>query len=67
MILKLALKISFLAIELFLAFYSFILTDSLLVKFIFFVFSAGLLAFGVTKMADKLLPSDKDYMSPEQE
>ncbi len=67
MIFKLALKIGILAIEIFLGFYSFILTDSLLVKFLFFAFSAVIVAFIVTKISTQLLPSDKDYVSSEEE
>ncbi|UJH90855.1 hypothetical protein LZ575_19360 [Antarcticibacterium sp. 1MA-6-2] len=51
------------AIEIFLAFYSMIVTDSLLIKFLFFAFSAFIIAFVVTKLTNKLLPSDKDYVS----
>lgn len=67
MIFKLGLKIGVLVIEIILGFYSFILTDSLLVKFLFFAFSAVIIAFTVTKVTNKLLPSDKDYVSSEQE
>lgn len=67
MIFKLGLKIAVIAIEIFLAFYSFAITDSLLVKFLFFAFSAIIVAFAVTKITNKLLPSDKDYVSTEQE
>lgn len=67
MLVKLVLKIGVLAIELFLAFYSFIVTDSLLVKFLFFAFSAIIVAWAVTKITNKLLPADKDYISTEQE
>lgn len=67
MIVKLVLKIGVLAIELFLAFYSLIITDSLLVKFLFFAFSAIIIAFAVTKITNKLLPADKDSISTEQE
>lgn len=63
MIFKMGLKIGILAIEIFLAFYSMVLTDSLLVKFLFFAFSAMIIAFAVTKITNKLLPSDKDYVS----
>lgn len=66
-IFKVGLKIGILALEIFLAFYSFILTDSLLVKFLFFAFSAVILAFAITKITDKILPSDKDYISTETE
>lgn len=63
MIFKMGLKIGILAIEIFLAFYSMVLTDSLLVKFLFFAFSAMIIAFAVTKITNKLLPSDKDFVS----
>lgn len=64
---KLVLKIGVLAIELFLAFYSLIISDSLLIKFLFFTFSAIIVAFAVTKISNNLLPEDKDYISMEQE
>lgn len=67
MLLKFGLKIAILALEIFLAIYSMVLTDSLLVKFLFFAFSAVIIAFIVTKMTSKLLPSDKDYVPGEQE
>ncbi len=63
MFLKVGLKIGILAIEIFLAFYSMVLTDSLLIKFLFFAFSAMIIAFLVTKITHKLLPSDKDYVA----
>ncbi|SDR72417.1 hypothetical protein SAMN04487764_0424 [Gillisia sp. Hel1_33_143] len=65
MIFKLGLKIGIIAIEIALAFYSFILTDSLMVKFLFFTFSAIIVAFAVTKITNVLLPADKDYVSEE--
>ncbi len=61
------LKIGILALEIFLAFYSLVLTDSLLVKFLFFAFSAVIIAFVITKITNKILPSDKDYVSSSQE
>lgn len=67
MIFKLGLKIGFLVIEIFLGVYSLVLTDSLLVKFLFFAFTAVIIGFAVTKFTNKLLPSDKDYVSSEQE
>lgn len=67
MIFKMILKIGILAIEIFLAVYSLVLSDSLLVKFLFFAFSALIIAFAVTKITNKLLPSDKDYVSTDQE
>lgn len=67
MLFKLAFKIGILALEIFLAFYSLIISDSLLIKFLFFAFSAVIVAFVVTKMTGKILPSDKDFISREQE
>ncbi len=60
MIFKLAIKIVFLAIELFLGFYSFVMTDSLGVKFLFFAFTAFIVAFAIAKFTNKILPSDTD-------
>jgi len=60
MIFKLAIKIVFLALELFLGFYSLIMTDSLVIKFLFFVVSAVIIAFLILKFTSKLLPSDTD-------
>jgi membrane protein implicated in regulation of membrane protease activity len=67
MFFKFGLKIAILALEIFLAIYSMVISDSLLVKFLFFAFSAVIIAFIVTKMTSKLLPSDKDYVSRDQE
>ncbi|HCV79931.1 MAG: hypothetical protein CMP12_19030 [Zunongwangia sp.] len=67
MILKLSIKILFIIAEIFLAFYSFAMSDSLLVKFIFFAFTAVIIAFALTKITNKFLPVDKDYISKEQE
>ena len=67
MFLKMGLKIGILAIEIFLAFYSMVLTDSLLIKFLFFAFSAMIIAFAVTKITNKLLPSDKDYVASDMD
>lgn len=63
MIFKLVLKIGVIAIEIALAFYSFVVTDSLMIKFLFFTFSAIIIAFTVTKVTNLLLPADKDYVS----
>lgn len=60
MIFKVAIKIVFLATELFLGFYSLVMTDSLGAKFVFFVFTAILVAFAITKFTEKILPSDID-------
>lgn len=67
MILKASFKIAFLAIELILAFNSTILSESLMVKFLFFVITAVLIAMGVTRLANHVLPVDKDYISREEE
>ncbi len=60
----------FLVTELFLGFYSLIMTDNLWIKFSFFAFSAVLVAFAITKFTEKILPSDidafpNDHMMPE--
>jgi hypothetical protein len=60
MIFKVAIKIAFLALELFLGFYSLIMTDSLVIKFLFFVVSSVIVAFLILKFTSKLLPSDID-------
>ncbi len=62
MIFKLAIKILFLALELFLGIYSLIMTDSLMMKFLFFVVSAVIIAFLITKFTAKILPSDIDTL-----
>jgi membrane protein implicated in regulation of membrane protease activity len=67
MILKLSIKVLFVAIEISLAVYSFVLSDSLLVKFLFFATTAVIIAFFVTKITNKLLPGDKDYISLEED
>jgi len=65
MIFKLAIKIVFLALELFLGIYSLIMTDSLVIKFLFFVVSAVIIAFLILKFTSKLLPSDIDALPSE--
>ncbi|MDT0689274.1 hypothetical protein RM549_05725 [Salegentibacter sp. F188] len=67
MFFKLSIKILFIAAELVLGVYSMILSDSLLVKFIFFAVTAVIIAFIATKLIDTLLPADKDYISREQQ
>lgn len=67
MILKASFQIAFLAIEIILTFYSSVLRDSLMVKFLFFIVTAVLIAMGVTKLANRLLPADKDFISSEEE
>jgi membrane protein implicated in regulation of membrane protease activity len=67
MVLKASFQLAFLAIEILLTFYSNVLEDNLMVKFLLFVITAVLIAMGVTKFAGQLLPPDKDYVSPEDE
>ena len=67
MLLKLGIQLAILGAEVILGIYSLILSDSLLVKFIFFVFSAAIIAFLITRITNKLLPSDQDYISPVQQ
>ena len=67
MVLKASFQLAFLAIEIIPTFYTSILEDNLMVKFLLFVITAVLIAMGVTKLASRLLPADKDYVSPEDE
>ena len=67
MVLKASFQLAFLAIEIILTFYSNVLEDNLMVKFLLFVITAVLIAMGVTKLATRLLPADKDYVSVEDE
>ena len=67
MVLKASFQLAFLAIEIILTFYSNVLEDNLMVKFLLFVITAVLIAMGVTKLASHLLPADKDYVSAEDE
>lgn len=67
MIFKLSIKVLFIAVEIFLAVYSFALSDSLLIKFLFFAVTAVIIAFSLTKITNKLLPIDKDYISSEED
>lgn len=67
MILKASFQIAFLVIEVILTFNSTMLSESLMVKFLFFVVTAVLIAMGVTKIANQVLPADKDFISGEEE
>lgn len=67
MILKISFQIAFLTIELVLTFFGDVLKDSLMVKFLFFVITAVLIAMSVTKLANQLLPADKDFVTTEEE
>lgn len=65
MVLKASFQIALTVIEIILTFNSDVIEDSLLVKFLFFIITAVLIAMGVTKLANKILPADKDYVSGE--
>ncbi len=67
MILKASFQIAFLAMEIILTFYSSVLEDSLMVKFLLYVIIAILIAMGVTNWAGKILPADKDHISLKEE
>ncbi|GAB2764729.1 hypothetical protein GCM10010465_07440 [Actinomadura fibrosa] len=67
MVLKISFQLAFVAIEIILTFYSSVLEESLVVKFLLFVITAILIAMGVTKLATNVLPADKDYVSAEDE
>lgn len=67
MVLKASFQLAFLAMEIILTFYSSILEDSLVVKFLLFVITAVLIAMAVTKLANNILPVDKDFVSEEEE
>lgn len=69
MFFKVGIKIVFVVTEIFLGFYSLIISDSLLLKFIFFAVTAAIIAFGMLKTLNKVLPADKDYIQidPEDE
>lgn len=67
MILKVSFQIAIVTIEILLTFHSDVLNDSLMVRFLLFVVAAVLIAMAVTKLANKILPGDKDYISSEDE
>lgn len=67
MFFKLSIKILFVLAEIAFGFYSIVLSDSLLVKFVFFLLTAGIVAFLITRLVNRILPVDKDYISSEQE
>lgn len=66
-VLKFSFQMAFMAIEVILTFYSDVLEDSLVVKFLLFVITAVLIAMAVTKLANNILPEDKDFVSAEDE
>ncbi|TQI71923.1 hypothetical protein JM79_2874 [Gramella sp. Hel_I_59] len=62
MFLKVGVKVLFVMVELFLGFYSLVISESLLVKFIFFVVTAAIVAFGILKTIDKVLPTNGEML-----
>ncbi|GAA4313842.1 hypothetical protein GCM10023115_29440 [Pontixanthobacter gangjinensis] len=60
MFLKVGIKILFVITEIFLGFYSLVVSESLLIKFIFFAVTAAIIAFGMLKTINKILPADRD-------
>ena len=62
MFLKVGIKILFVITEVFLGFYSLVVSESLLVKFIFFAVTAAIIAFGMLKTVNKILPADKSLV-----
>ncbi|SDR77727.1 hypothetical protein [Christiangramia echinicola] len=62
MFLKVGIKILFVITEVFLGFYSLLVSESLLIKFIFFAVTAAIIAFGMLKTINKILPTDKAIM-----
>ena len=62
MFLKVGIKVLFIATEIFLAFYSLVISESLLIKFLFFAFTAAIIAFAMLKTINKILPNDKNLM-----
>ncbi len=67
MVLKASFQLAFLAIEIILTFYSDVLENSLMAKFLLFVITAVLIAMTVTRLANRLLPADKDFVSSAEE
>ncbi len=62
MFLKVGVKVLFVMVELFLGFYSLVISESLLIKFIFFVVTAAIVAFGILKTINKILPANGDIL-----
>jgi len=59
MFLKVGIKVLFIITEIFLGFYSLVISESLLIKFLFFAVTAAIIAFGILKTINKILPNDK--------
>ncbi|MCH4821967.1 hypothetical protein ML462_02175 [Gramella lutea] len=62
MILKVGIKVLFVIAEIFLGFYSLVVSESLLIKFLFFAFTAAIIAFGMLKTINRILPTDRVLM-----
>jgi len=67
MFLKVGVKVLFVMVELFLGFYSLVISESLLIKFVFFVVTAAITAFGILKTVNKVLPINADLLQLESE
>ncbi|SDS17531.1 hypothetical protein [Gramella sp. MAR_2010_147] len=59
MFLKVGIKVLFVITEIFLGFYSLVITESLLIKFLFFAVTAAIIAFAMLKTINKILPTDR--------
>ncbi|CAL65141.1 hypothetical protein [Christiangramia forsetii] len=62
MFLKVGIKVLFVITEIFLGFYSLVISESLLIKFLFFAVTAAIIAFAMLKTINKILPNDKVLM-----
>ncbi|MCB7482366.1 hypothetical protein [Christiangramia sediminis] len=62
MFLKVGVKVLFVVMEVFLGFYSLVISESLLIKFLFFAVTAAIIAFAMLKTINKILPTDKALM-----
>jgi len=62
MFLKVGVKVLFIVMEVFLGFYSLVISESLLIKFLFFAVTAAIIAFAMLKTINKILPTDKALM-----
>ncbi|MCM8568769.1 hypothetical protein NE848_05230 [Gramella jeungdoensis] len=67
MFFKVGIKIVFVVTEIFLGFYSLLISDSLLLKFIFFAVTAAIIAFGMLKTLNKVLPNNRDNFQLDKE
>ncbi|MDX1543433.1 MAG: hypothetical protein R3214_05735 [Christiangramia sp.] len=67
MFFKVGIKILFVVTEIFLGFYSLLISDSLLLKFIFFAVTAAIIAFGMLKTLNRVLPTNSDNFELDKE